>query len=503
MRKIKKPLIVWIVLPVVIISAFFILRTDKPSTSRSSHEGAGSEQPDGDFMKGPHGGRLLSDGDFQVEVTIYEEGVPPQFRLYAFEKDKAVNPDEVKLTVELNRLGRKGEVISFRKEGDYSLGDKIVEEPHSFDVNVLAEWKGKTHRWEYSQLEGRVELTPEAIQRSGIVTETAGPATITATLDLPGEIVLNADKVVRVVPRLEGVVIEVRKNLGDKVSKGEVLAVIDSRGLADARGGLIESAKRLELARASYVREERLWKKKISPEEDYLIKRNAYEEAQITYQTARQKLITLGLSTSDIESSIRNQNQNLARYELKAPFGGDIIEKNISVGEAIDENEVIFVIADLSTVWVDATVYANDLNLVRVGQRVTIKSDVLGTETQGVLTYVGPLVGGKTRSAKARIVVPNTDGIWRPGLYVNIKVVHEEAAIPLAVKVEALQTFRDWDVVFVQVGNLFEARPLELGRRDGEWVEVQSGLSPGDKYVSENSFILKADVEKSGASHDH
>ncbi len=188
---------------------------------------------------------------------------------------------------------------------------------------------------------------------------------------------------------------------------------------------------------------------------------------------------------------------------MKAPFSGDVIEKNIAVGEVINENEVIFVIADLSTVWVDATVYAKDLNLVRVGQRVTVKSDVLGIETKGVLTYVGPLVGGKTRSAKARIVVPNPDGLWRPGLYVNIKVVHEEAPTPLAVKVEALQTFRDWDVVFVQVGNLFEARPLELGRRDGEWVEVLSGLSPDDKYVSENSFILKADVEKSGASHDH
>jgi cobalt-zinc-cadmium efflux system membrane fusion protein len=445
----------------------------------------------------------LSNGDFRVEVTIYEEGVPPQFRLYAFNKDKPVDPDEVRLTVELNRLGRKGEVINFKKEGDYSLGDKIVEEPHSFDVTVLADWKGQTHSWEYSQLEGRVELTPQAIEQAGIVTETAGSAKITATLELPGEIVLDANNVVRIVPRLQGVVTEVRKNLGDKVSKDEVIAVIDSRALADAKGGYIESAKRMELARASYVREESLWKKKISPEEDYLVKRYEYEEAQIIYRTARQKLITLGLSISDIDSSIRNPDQNLARYELRAPFSGVVIEKNISVGETVNENEVIFVIADLSTVWVDATVYAKDLNLVKVDQKVTVTSDVLGAETQGVLTYVGPLVGGKTRSAKARVVIPNPDGIWRPGLYVNIKVVHEETAVPLAVRAEALQTFRDWDVVFVRVGNLFEARPLELGRRDGELVEVLGGLLPGDKYVSENSFILKADVEKAGASHDH
>ena len=174
---------------------------------------------------------------------------------------------------------------------------------------------------------------------------------------------------------------------------------------------------------------------------------------------------------------------------MRAPFSGVVIEKNISVGETVNENEVIFVIADLSTVWVDATVYAKDLNLVKVDQKVTVTSDVLGAETQGVLTYVGPLVGGKTRSAKARVVIPNPDGIWRPGLYVNIKVVHEETAVPLAVRAEALQTFRDWDVVFVRVGNLFEARPLELGRRDGELVEVLGGLCPGTSMFRKTALF--------------
>jgi len=504
MRKIKKSVAIWIVILVAIILAFYILSMDKSSKSKDSHENTDSEQLEGDFIRGHHGGRLLSKGDFQIEVTIYEQGVPPQFRLYVFEKERAVNPDEVKLTVKLYRLGDRVEVIRFQREGgEYLLGDKIVEEPHSFNVEVLAEWKGETYRWEYSQVEGRVELTPEAIQRAGIVTEIAGPAKITATFELPGEIVLNADKVAHVVPRLEGVITEVRKHLGDNVMKDEVIAVMDSRELADAKGEYIESVHRLELARTSFEREERLWKKKISPEEDYLIKRHAFKEAQITCQTAKQKLITLGLSISDIESSIRKPDQNIARYELKAPFNGVVIEKQVAVGEAVKEDEPIFVIADLSTVWVDVTVYAKDLNIVQIGQKVTVKTDILGTETQGVLTYVGSLVGEQTRSAKARIVIPNQDGIWRPGLFVTIQVVHEEITIPLAVKAEALQTFRDWDVVFMRVGDLFEVRPLDLGRRDREWVEVLGGLSPGDKYVSKNSFILKADLEKAGATHEH
>lgn len=503
MRKIKKPVVIWVVILVAIVLALFILRMDKSSKSSDSHEDTDSEQLDGDFIRGPHGGRLLSKGDFQIEVAIYEQGVPPQFRLYAYQNETAVNPDDVDLTVKLYRLGEEVDVIRFRKEGEYLLGDKIVEEPHSFDVEVLAEWKGETYRWEYSQVEGRVELTPEAIQRAGIVTETAGPATLTAILELPGEIVLNADKVAHVVPRLEGVITEVRKNLGDTVMKDEVIAVMDSRELADAKGEYIESVYRLALTRTSFEREESLWKKKISPEEDYLVSRHLFEEARIAQQTAKQKLIALGLSKSDIESLIRNPDQNLARYELKAPFHGVVIEKHIAVGEAVKEDEAMFVIADLSTVWVDVTVYAKDLNIVRIGQKVTVKSDILGTETQGALTYVGPLIGERTRSAKARVVIPNQDGIWRPGLFVNVQVVHEETTIPLAVKAEALQTFRDWDVVFMRAGDFFEVRPLELGRRDGEWVEVLGGLSPGDSYVSKNSFILKADIEKAGATHDH
>jgi cobalt-zinc-cadmium efflux system membrane fusion protein len=134
---------------------------------------------------------------------------------------------------------------------------------------------------------------------------------------------------------------------------------------------------------------------------------------------------------------------------------------------------------------------------------VTVRSDALGTEVEGKIVYVGSLVGGEARSAVARVVLPDPGRRWRPGLFVTAVVVQEEVTVPVAVKREGLQKFRDWDVVFVRVGNLFEARPLELGRKDGEWVEVLSGLDSGEKYASANSFILKADVGKAGASHDH
>lgn len=485
------------------VLAALILRMEKAPMGDDSHESAGSQPARGEAVKGPHGGRLLSEEGFQVEVTIYEKGVPPQFRLYAFEQGKPVPPEDVRLTIELQRFGGRIDVIGFKKEADYLLGDKVVEEPHSFDVTVAAEWRGKAYRWTYSQIDGRTELTPEVIRSSQIVIETAGPVRMKSIIELPGEVALNADKVVHVVPRLAGVVTEVRKNLGDRVSKGELLAVIDSRELADAKHEYVESVHRLELARTLFDREESLWKKKITSEEDYLVKRHAVEEGQITHQTARQKLMTLGLAKSDIDAVANHAEQNLSRYELKAPSDGVVVEKHLTLGEAVKEDAGIYLIADLSSVWVEVTVYAKDLNAIRVGQRVTIKSEALAAEAAGQLTYLGPLVGEQTRAAKARVVIPNPKGTWRPGLFVTAQVVEKEATVPLAVKGEALQTFRDWDVVFINAGNQFEVRPLKLGRREGEWVEVLSGLSPGEKYVSQNSFVLKADVEKSGASHEH
>lgn len=501
----KKIVAIGSIIFVGIILAFIILRMEKTTVSDShdSHEDTELHHDSLEKEEGPHGGRLLSEGEFQIEITIYERGVPPMFRVYAFYEGKTIDPNEVKLTIELHRLGGRVDVVNFQQEGDYLRGDAVVEEPHSFDVRVLAEWKGKTYQWEYSQVEGRVELTPEAVQNAGIVIETAGPVQIKTVHEHPGEINLNADKVVHIVPRVSGMVTEVYKNIGDDVRFGEVLAVLDSRELAELKSAYLASIKRGELARATFERKERLWKERISSEKDYLESRQALAEAEINLQEAAQKLLALGLSQADLDNIPEKTGKSLTRYEIRALFDGVVIEKHISVGESVKEDADIFVLADLSTVWVEVTVYAEDLNTVKVGQTVTVKSDVLGLETNGTLTYLGPLIGEQTRTAKGRIVVQNPKGYWRPGLFVTVEIVQEEVTVPVAVSAEALQTFRDWSVVFVHYGNLFEIRPLKLGRSDGRWVEVLHGLSPGEKYAARNSFILKADLGKAGATHDH
>lgn len=498
----KKFYTIGIVILVGIVLAFVILRMEK-TTINESHEEAEPEYEEDDHVKGPHRGRLLSEDDFQVEITIYERGIPPQFRVYVYDNGKLVSPDEVKLTIELHRLGGRVDLVNFRKEGEYLCGDRVIEEPHSFDIKVLMEHKGKSYRWEYSQVEGRVELSPEAVQSAGIGIETAGPVEMKTILDLPGEIELNADKVVHVVPRVSGVVTEVYKNLGDAVKYGEVIVVLDSREVAELKSTYMASIKRVELAQSLFERKERLWKQKISSEKDYIASRQALAEEEINLQKATQKLLALGFSQTDLDSIPEMTGRGLTRYELKAQFDGTVIKKNLAVGEAIKEDVDIFAIADLCTVWVGVTVYAKDLNVVKIGQTVTVKSEALGLKADGTLTYLGPLVGEQTRTAQGRVVVPNTEGQWRPGLFVTVEIVQEEVSVPVAVPVDAIQTYRDWSVVFVQYGNLFEVRPLELGRNDGRWVEVLHGLSPGERYVAHNSFILKADLGKAGATHDH
>jgi len=154
-------------------------------------------------------------------------------------------------------------------------------------------------------------------------------------------------------------------------------------------------------------------------------------------------------------------------------------------------------------VWVEVAVYAKDLGVVRQGQEAVVVSTDLGTEATGRINFIGGLVGEETRTATARLTLSNGDGRWRPGLFVKVRLVREVVTIPLAVSADAIQTFRDWQVVFVKYGDWFEARPLELGRSDGQYVEVLTGLKPGDQYAATNSFAVKAEIGKLGATHDH
>jgi len=502
----KQTLYIAAVLGIGVVLAGLILGTGKPQPAgdeqgQESHAEApdhADEEPhaaEAGPAKGPHGGKLFTDNGYGLEVTIFEQGVPPEFRVYLYRDGKPVDPSSSQVVVTLHRLGREPQVIQFAKVGDYLRGDAEVVEPHSFKVEIAAQSGGKAYRFDYDQVEARVSLSDAQLKQNGVSLLTAGPARINAGLQLIGEIRLNEDRMVHVVPLLTGVVTASQANAGDRVKKGQLLAVISSQALADQRSELLAAQKRLALTRTTFEREKQLWEEKISAEQDYLQAQHDMQEAEIAVQNARQKLASLG--------GAGQPGGALTRYEIRAPIDGVVVEKHLSLGEAVQGDAKIFVIADLSTVWVDMTVAAKDLGAVKTGQKADIQATAFAAQGSGTISYVGALIGEATRAATARVVLPNPAGVWRPGLQVKVQLVTGSVEVPVTVAAEAIQTVRDRTVVFGRYGNDLEARPLELGRSDGKFIEVVSGLNAGEVYAATNSFLIKADLEKSGASHDH
>lgn len=342
----------------------------------------------------------------------------------------------------------------------------------------------------------RAGITDEQLRHNGIQLATAGPARIAGTLELLGEVKLNQDRSVVVTPRLAGVVQAVRVSAGDRVQRGQVLAVITSPALADQRAEALASEKRLALARQTHEREKRLWEDKISAQQDYLAARQALQEAEITAERERQKLAALGAAGAA-------GTQGLAQLEIRAPIAGVIVDRRISVGEAVKEDAAVFQLADLSSVWVELIVPAQDLARLQTGATARVKASAVDAEGEGRLAYVGALVGEQSRSATARLVLPNPQGVWRPGLPVNVTLSHGEADVAVAVSADAVQTLEGRAVVFARRGQQFDALPVQTGRADGRHVEIVSGLAVGERYAAKNSFLVKAELGKSEASHEH
>lgn len=203
-----------------------------------------------------------------------------------------------------------------------------------------------------------------------------------------------------------------------------------------------------------------------------------------------------GQTLASIES-----NESLNTYSIKAPISGIIIERNANPGEQTGGRH-LFAIMDRSTVWASLSLFPRDRSRIAAGASVEIKPAIGGAAISGVIARVN-VIADANQTVKALVVLDNTDGQFLPGTYVVAQIKVAEHQVPLAVKRSGLQAFRDFTVVYTQVGQQYEVRMLELGLQDEQWVEVLGGLDPGTEYVSENSYIIKADIEKSGASHDH
>ena len=274
--------------------------------------------------------------------------------------------------------------------------------------------------------EGGVALSDAELEEFGVELSVAGPGLIATTVELPGEIRPNEDLVAHIVPRFPGIVKSVRKAIGDLVSQGDVLVVVES-------------------------------------------------------------------------------SESLSTYSVKSLLEGVVIARHVSIGESVTTEREVFVVADLSEVWVDISVYQKHLSLLHIGQAVRVSLGHHQEEASGVLSYVAPIVDEETRTATARLVLPNPDGVWRPGLFVTASVVIKEAEVPIAVPNTAVEIVEEKQVIFVQDEDGLEPRTVTLGRRGGRFVEVLSGLSPGQRYVSSGGFTVKSELtrEELSGSHAH
>jgi cobalt-zinc-cadmium efflux system membrane fusion protein len=377
----------------------------------------------GEYERGPHRGRMLRDGDFAIEMTIFEDGVPPEFHIYAYRNDQPIDPREVQLSVALTRLGGRVDQFQFEPEADYLKGNAVVTEPHSFDVAVRAIQGGETHEWAYQSYEGRATIGAAQAQAAGIRVEAAGPATLEETVALSGRVELQPQGRADITAWYRGRIVRMNRAIGDRVRRGETLASVTS-------------------------------------------------------------------------------SESLQTYSIPSPISGVIMTRNANVGDVAGASP-IYVVADSTQVHAEFYVYPRDAERLRAGQPVIVRSLSGERNVRADIEAILPTADMMTQTIIAHVDLPNGDGGWRPGQAVEGAAVVERHEAPLAVRTRALQRFRDFTVVFAQVGETYEVRMLELGRQTPEWTEVLGGLELGEIYVSENAFLIRADIEKSGASHDH
>ena len=350
--------------------------------------------------------------------------------------------------------------------------------------------------------EGSIRVTEEQIAAAKIEVAEAGPGTVARRVSLPGTVAANADRLAHVPARVAGIVTSLNKRLGDMVAAGDVLALVESGEIATVKGDYLAALRTTELARVTFEREQRLWQRKVSAEQDFLKARTDWQEAQIRLDLARQKLAALGLGQAEVEALPHQPIEALRRQEVRAPIAGRITARPAVLGAAVSAEAEVYTVADLSTVWVEMAVPPSDLSFVREGMAARIRGESEG-RGEGRVVFLSPVLDPETRSARAVVEVPNPEGAFRPGGFVTAEVATQEQHVDVLVPRGAVQQIENESVVFVRTPEGFGKREVVLGRGDQDGVEVVFGLDPGERYAAANTFVLKAELGKSEAEHSH
>ena len=344
-------------------------------------------------------------------------------------------------------------------------------------------------------------------EAAGITLTTATLSETADRLELPAEIRANPDKIANLSSPVSGIVTGLPVSEGETVTAGEALVVISSPELAGLKADYLASLSAEELAQADLAREETLYADEITAEADLLNARATFRSARASRESAETKLHALGIGHDIIDRLSSAADGTLAEYSLAAPIAGQVIRRDLTMGQSVEAGSTtpLIVIVDTSTVWADITVYKQDLSRLAVGNAASLRDDEGNLLARGEISFISPVVEETSRTATARLVLDNPGGMLRPGQFVTAHVEAGGAGQALLVPEKAVQLVEGRSSVFVPVDGGFRSQPVETGRRDGDRIEIVSGLQPGASFVSGGAFTLKAELEKDafGDGHNH
>lgn len=347
--------------------------------------------------------------------------------------------------------------------------------------------------------EGEIQLTSQQMVEQGLKVAVASTGLVEKLTTLPGKLVVNTDQQAQISPNFSGYVEQVNVALGQSVQKGQTLAVLILPELIDQQANLRMAQANLDLARKDYQREQQLWSQGISAKQDYQRAENAYRQAQITVQSSQARLNALGAS-----------GNNNGRFLIKAPISGVISKKDIVVGENVQLADQLFVIENLKDLWLEFNLPNTSNIQLQVGQILNFKTNGSDQNYQAKVQTLNPEADLQTGRLQVRAKVTTQADVLRPNVLVNVFVTDAQAKTALRVQKKALQQVEGKPVVFVieseEKGLVhLKAQPIEVGvsSQDGQWLEVISGLTEGQKYIADGSFLLKSELEKDEAGHGH
>lgn len=344
-----------------------------------------------------------------------------------------------------------------------------------------------------------IKLSDEEASRAGVKTDALEEQQLADTVTVTGTIEPNRERIAHVLPRVPGRIINVSARLGDSVRQGQTLATVESIEVGETYSAYAQALADAEVAARAFERAERLHNEQIIAGKEYQRARAEFDKTRAQARAAADKLKMLGVTPA-----AGDKGAAVSHFPVTAPLAGAVIERKAVLGELASAEEPLFTVADLSTVWVEASIAEAQLGKVRQGAVAKVRLSAYPDQVfQGKVGHVSAVLDKETRTAKAIVALANPKGLLKPSMFASVSIETGNARKVLALPESAVTLVQGLPNVFIEHAGGFEARPVELGERSDGSIIVKSGVKPGELVVTEGTYALKARLLKSQISSGH